>query len=358
MRDQNIELAVRRLAIFGSETPAVLAAEALQAGRQTNYSETDISLLQELTLALQAYQPVPTPLGVAPEGRYAIKRFPWEWLLGLLAGFGIGLLIAWVISPIRYVDTSPNTLRADFKDQFRVAIAASYASDHNLGRAKARLALLGDSDAVQALTAQAQRMLGAGESFDTIQEVAGLATDLQTGVSSILPTASASPIPIQLISTQTVAIPLTATGTQGAITETPTAQAADTPVIFDTPTPRPTKTAIPTAGAPFQLLSQDQVCNPNLTDGLMQIIVLDNHRHQMPGMEIIVTWNGGEDHLFTGFKPEIGNGYADYIMQPGVIYSVRVAQPGLPVPNLSAPACPDSNGQTYTGGIKLTFQQP
>jgi hypothetical protein len=287
-----------------------------------------------------------------------MKRFLWVWLLFLLAGFGIGVFFAWVISPIRYVDTSPNTLRADFKDQFRVAIAASYASDHNLGRAKARLLLLGDSDAVQELTAQAQRMLGAGESFDIIQQVAGLATDLQTGVSSVLPTASAGPIPIQLTSTPIPSVSLTITETPGATIESPTAEIADTPVAINTPTPRPTRTPIPTAGAPFQLLSQDQVCNPNLTDGLMQIIVLDNHHHQMPGMEIIITWNGGEDHLFTGFKPEIGNGYADYVMQAGVTYTVRVAQPGSPVPNLTAPACPDSSGQTYTGGLKLTFQQP
>jgi hypothetical protein len=66
--DQNIELAVRRLAIFGSETPASLAGQALQVGHQTNYSENDISRLQELTLALQAYQPVSTPPGIAPEG--------------------------------------------------------------------------------------------------------------------------------------------------------------------------------------------------------------------------------------------------------------------------------------------------
>ncbi len=66
--DQNIEVAVRRLAIFGSETPASLAGQALQVGHQTNYSENDLSRLQELTLALQAYQPVSTPPGIAPEG--------------------------------------------------------------------------------------------------------------------------------------------------------------------------------------------------------------------------------------------------------------------------------------------------
>jgi hypothetical protein len=66
--DQNVELAVRRLAIFGSETPATLAGQALQMGRQTNYSEKDISLLQELTRTMQAYQPISTPAGIAPGG--------------------------------------------------------------------------------------------------------------------------------------------------------------------------------------------------------------------------------------------------------------------------------------------------
>jgi hypothetical protein len=66
--DQNVDLAVRRLAIFGSEVPAALAAQALQVGRQSKYSENDISLLQELTRAMQAYQPVSTPVGIATEG--------------------------------------------------------------------------------------------------------------------------------------------------------------------------------------------------------------------------------------------------------------------------------------------------
>ena len=66
--DQNVELAVRRLAIFGSESPAVLAAQALQAGRQSNYSDNDVSLLQELTRAMQAYQPVATPAGIPAGG--------------------------------------------------------------------------------------------------------------------------------------------------------------------------------------------------------------------------------------------------------------------------------------------------
>lgn len=287
-----------------------------------------------------------------------MRRFPWEWLLYLVAGFGLGLFYAWAIAPTRYTDTTPNTLRADFKDQFRVAIAASYAATGNLERAKERLALLGDANSVNALTAQAQRMLAAGESFDIVQQVAKLASDLKTGVASIPPSATSEPALDQATTSATATAPPSTMESPSAVTASPTIESTGTPIIFDTPTPRPTRTPIPTAGAPFQLVSQDQICNPNLTDGLMQISVLDSHRHQMPGVEIIVTWNGGEEHFFTGLKPEIANGYADYIMEAGVVYTVRVAESGAPVSNLSAPACPDSNGQTYTGGLKLTFQQP
>ncbi len=60
--DQNTDLAIRRLAVFGSDPPAIIAAQALQTGQSIGYSANDISLLQELTRALQAYQPAPTPI--------------------------------------------------------------------------------------------------------------------------------------------------------------------------------------------------------------------------------------------------------------------------------------------------------
>ena len=60
--DQNTDLAVRRLAVFGSNSPAEIAAQALQTAQNIGYSANDISLLQELTRALQAYQPAPTTI--------------------------------------------------------------------------------------------------------------------------------------------------------------------------------------------------------------------------------------------------------------------------------------------------------
>jgi hypothetical protein len=249
-------------------------------------------------------------------------------------------------------------LRADFKDAFREAIAASYSATHNMERARARLALLGDPDPVEALSAQAQRMLGAGEPFTIVQNVAGLASDLRSGVTSsqasaTIPAGSAVASPILPGGTSTAA-----TATYSSTQEATSSDISPTPPPYDTPTPRPTRTSVPTASAPFLLMSQDPVCNTGLTEGLMQVSVLDRNRHQMPGVEIEISWSGGEERFFTGLKPEIADGYADYVMQSGVTYSLRVAHSSVPVTGLSAPSCPDSGGQTYVGGLKLVFQQP
>ncbi len=280
-------------------------------------------------------------------------------VLTLLAGLSIGVVYSWVVSPMRYVNTTPNTLRADFKDSFRSAIAAAYAATHNLDRAKARLVLLGDPDPVDTLSGQAQRMLAAGEPFEAVQAVAALASDLRTGPAAISPLPSAVPIASMTPSATAVASPtLAATGPAEMNLTATSTEAATATLAFDTPTPRPTRTPIPTASIPFQLVSQTEVCNPNLTDGLMQISVLDSHRHQMPGVEINITWSGGEESFFTGLKPDIADGYADYVMQAGMTYAVRVERSGTPVSGLLAPTCPGSDGQTYLGGLKLVFQQP
>ena len=64
--DHDAALASRRLAIFGSETPAGISVESLHTGEQVGYSSNDKALLQELTRALQAYQPVAPTAGRTP----------------------------------------------------------------------------------------------------------------------------------------------------------------------------------------------------------------------------------------------------------------------------------------------------
>jgi hypothetical protein len=54
---QDLELAVRALAFLSPQTPAFTAAEALAYSQASGYAQSDTTLLQYLTSALQAWQP-------------------------------------------------------------------------------------------------------------------------------------------------------------------------------------------------------------------------------------------------------------------------------------------------------------
>jgi hypothetical protein len=294
-------------------------------------------------------------------------------LLGLLAGLGLGLVYSWRISPVTYVDANPAILRADFKDQYRVVIAAAYASSHDLARTRARLDLLSDTDSIGELSAQAQRMTGASESFEDTQILAQLATDLQQGF------ASNSTTSVPVVNTPFIGTPFIASSSTPDL-ETPFVEEETTPTIefleptviptlsfeqtplapqqLSTATPRPTSTPTPGISMPFTLVGQDTVCDVDLNPGLLQFILTDSRRDQVAGIQIIVTWAEGEDRFFTGFKPEVGDGYADFIMQADTVYSVRVVEGGSFVPDISAPTCTEADGGNYLGGLLLTFQQP
>ncbi len=60
-------------------------------------------------------------------------------LAGLVLGLALALFYTWVISPVQYTDTAPDSLRADYKNDYVVMIARSYATDNNLALARERL---------------------------------------------------------------------------------------------------------------------------------------------------------------------------------------------------------------------------
>jgi hypothetical protein len=263
-----------------------------------------------------------------------------------------------VISPLQIVDAEPTTLRADFKDQYRSAIAAAYAATGNLPRAQARLALLGDSDSVEALNAQAQRMSASGQSFEQADQVVALALALgdENGEALI------STPTVEIVSNLEGELTLTATASPPlsedpiVLTETPEVIETEPTVIVSTP--RPTRTSTPILGEPFALSGQETICDTNLPDGLLQVSVMNANRRQVAGMEIVVTWDGGKESFFTGLKPELGNGYADYIMTPEITYTVQLARGSDIAAGITAPTCQTPSGENFFGGIKLTFQQP
>lgn len=312
------------------------------------------------------------------------ERGPWYLLTGLIIGLLLGALYARFIQPVEYVDTSPASLRADFKDRQRALIAAAYAATGDLVRAQARLGLLQDADVFRALTEQAQRTLAENGSGEEARSLGLLAIALGQAppgpaLAYTLPPASPTLFTPPAMETALPAdteepptpFPTVTLLSAGEPSETPapleTATlapevAAPTPseTLPPTPTsaPLPARSATPIPGAPFALVRIEKLCDQRLDRPLVQIEAQTAAGKPAPGIPVIVTSASGEERFFTGLKPEIGPGYADFSPAPGVVYTLRVGEDGQPLPDLTAAQCQDANNQTYWGAWLLVFAQP
>ena len=69
--------------------------------------------------------------------------------IAILIGVGLGLLYGWVIKPVDYVDTSPDTLRIDYKTDYILMVAEAFEGDGDLHLAVRRIAVLGGTSPVE-----------------------------------------------------------------------------------------------------------------------------------------------------------------------------------------------------------------
>jgi hypothetical protein len=258
-------------------------------------------------------------------------------VLGLVLGFSAGLYYSWVLNPVEYVDADPASLRADYKQEALTIIADAYAATGDLPRARARLTLLDLDNPANTLARLAQNMLAVDQGEQTARSLAMLAAALGEQPAEV--------------------------GTQPAAPGvTTTVQATATQTLTATMTPRPTATATsapsPTPGAPFELSDVEQVCDPALDEPQIQVIVLDAAGEGVPAMEVLVLWDEGEDRFYTGLKPELGWGYADFSMQVGETYSLQLPAEDVSVSDLFSEPCETAGGVDYPGSIQLTFEQP
>jgi hypothetical protein len=333
------------------------------------------------------------------------RRGSWYLLTGLVIGLVLGLLYAWVLRPVEYTNTSPASLSPVYKDKYRALIAAAYMANGDLVRAKGRLSLLDDADIYTTLAQQAQRALADGSSPQEARALGMLSVALGQGEGSgqnpgsvvegqptqaLMVTPQRTPSPSALIGsavaatstagftpvgTESITVTLAASSTpvasatptvalQDTITPTlqPTQEPTATPTLTPTRTatfaPLPTRTMTPTPSAPFVLDKRETVCDQTLGEPQIQVETFDDRNQPVPGVEIVVTWEGGEEHFFTGLKPELGLGYADFTMTPEVDYNLRLAEGGQPITDLTAPECALSSGERYWGAWRLTFVQP
>ena len=293
--------------------------------------------------------------------------------LAVAVGLAAGLVVAWGVAPVEYVDTEPRTLRDDQRTDFVHLVARAYAVDGNLERARLRLMLVAEGDPALAVAAAAQRLAAEGAEGDAVQSLSTLAADL--GARPVTAIAGAA-TPSAVLATPTAraddgsATPapgdtLTPEPSATLPTPTPPDTATFTPPPTDTAlptiTPRllPTRTPTPTPLGAFLFANQQQVCDPTLTEPLIQVVTQDRSGEEIGGAEVIVEWADGFDHFYTGLKPELGAGYGDFAMAPGIEYTVHLAEsPGARVGPVIAETCTGPTGATFPGAWRLVFRQP
>lgn len=264
-------------------------------------------------------------------------------VVGALLGVAGGLVYAWLIDPVKYIDTEPASLRTDYKADYVALIASAYAADRDLPRAVARLAALGDPNIGATVTALAQQAAAEGRELSVVHALAALAVSLGAGPTSAV--AIYSPPPAA------TAIPtgLTPSSTQPAeASPTPT-----TTAIYVTPT----RAVTPTPKAEYAFVGRQEVCDTALRAApLIQVQVSDSGGDPVPGAEVRVVWSDGADHFFTGLKPQHGRGYGDFALTPGVAYTISLSAPGPAVEIVADGTCQAEDGTIYPSSWLVLFR--
>ena len=275
------------------------------------------------------------------------NRGNWYLLTGLFLGLVLGILYSWVISPISQVDTHPNLLRDDYKDIYRSLISRAYRANINLPRAEARLELIGDQEPALALAAQAQRFLAESEDNEMALILANLSSVLQS---------ANKPVPTMPQPTSTL-VPENSNGSNGSngSTDQNTDDSTPSPTngILSSPTPSPTDSP------PFILQDSSPICDPTLGESLIQVIATDGSGEGIPGVTLEISLGTDPTEVFfTGLKPELGLGYADFSAEPGLTYQLEIPESGLIITDIEVPTCQTESEDSYWGSWEIYITHP
>lgn len=262
-------------------------------------------------------------------------------LIGLIIGMVSALSYAWLIAPVEYIQVSPVRLSERYKNEFIFLVSQSYAADGDWPRARARLETLGESNLEEKVTTLLDESVRRGDPAPQLRNLAELANRLgirTAAVTLFVPRSNEAPV-----------AEITTPETAATVVPSRTASSFLPPTQTSTSAPTPTTLPI------YRLLSMEKVCQPDRPDQLLEVEVVDALLEPLPGAEIVVSWENGSDRFFTGFKPELGLGYADFIMNAGVEYSLEMADGSPVVDGITVETC-DTGVEGDFAGWRLTFQ--
>lgn len=100
--------------------------------------------------------------------------------LGLIAGLAIGVIYGWLIRPVEYVNTTPDSLRQDYQTDYVLMVAEIYSKEEDLERAVIRLAVLGPQDPELILTEATDYAIANAFSREDINRLNSLAIALKS----------------------------------------------------------------------------------------------------------------------------------------------------------------------------------
>ncbi len=276
---------------------------------------------------------------------------------GLLLGLTAGLIVTWFVVPLEYYDTYPPMLDASYRYEWIRMTAWVYGLEEDWGRTEARLLNLESSEIRAVAVDVLEQATVTGQPVEVLERLAELAAAYGAATPGVAIYGQGGAAPVASpAGTPTSATPVAgavsaqATPTRAPVISTPTftPSPAATPV---TPSLTPTPTVTETSA--IHIISQTLTCamEPSIAVSLelsRTVEVRGKEQQEIVGLpmrEMWLLWDDGADRAITGFRPDLGLGYADFDVIPGRSYNLYVDTPyGRPVLAVQVEPCPSDEG--------------
>jgi hypothetical protein len=102
-----------------------------------------------------------------------------KFIFAVLLGLAAGMVYGWVISPVEYLDTTPSTLRYDYRTDYVLMVAEIFESNQDADLALHQLAQLGSDPPVEIVIQSLAYATQLGYSAEDLVLLQNLATALQ-----------------------------------------------------------------------------------------------------------------------------------------------------------------------------------
>lgn len=273
------------------------------------------------------------------------QGFPWiPLLVGVVIGLVGGVYYAWYLNPVNLTNISPQQLTADDQQAYVILVSEAYLQEADLERARVRLSATGAHDLADLVVSRANTAYLSGAALHEVRALTILARAL-----------GGEPLPDMFPTTAPTASGGNPTATfEGVPSPTPS---PIVPTATSLPV-RPTVTATPVlipADTRLKLIAKEPMCKDNYPAGRIEVYVNDIGGNGIPAIKILVEWADQQATFFTGLKPEIDLGYADFQMTPNQTYTVTLVGLAEPVFGIDSHACETPSNTVQTPTYQLVY---